>query len=60
MDTPSPVRAHAEGHGHLGARAWPDRCAVEKHIANVFLKLDLPPSGTDYRRMLAVLRYLQS
>ena len=34
--------------------------AVEKHIANVFLKFDLPPSETDNRRVLAVLRYLQS
>ena len=34
--------------------------AVEKHIANVFLKFDLPPSEADNRRVLAVLRYLQS
>ena len=33
--------------------------AVEKHIANVFTKLDLPPSDTDNRRVLAVLAYLQ-
>ena len=33
--------------------------AVEKHVANIFLKLDLPPSETDNRRVLAVLRYLQ-
>jgi DNA-binding NarL/FixJ family response regulator len=32
--------------------------AVEKHIANIFGKLDLPPSETDNRRVLAVLRYL--
>jgi DNA-binding NarL/FixJ family response regulator len=34
--------------------------AVEKHIANIFTKLDLPPSDTDHRRVLAVLRYLES
>ncbi|MGH3744731.1 MAG: response regulator [Mycobacteriales bacterium] len=34
--------------------------AVEKHVANILLKLDLPPSDTDNRRVLAVLRYLES
>jgi DNA-binding NarL/FixJ family response regulator len=33
--------------------------AVEKHVANIFSKLDLPPSSTDHRRILAVLRYLE-
>ncbi|MBF6085746.1 response regulator transcription factor [Nocardia cyriacigeorgica] len=30
--------------------------AVEKHIGNIFTKLDLPPSDTHHRRVMAVLR----
>jgi DNA-binding NarL/FixJ family response regulator len=33
---------------------------VEKHIASVFGKLGLPASESDNRRVLAVLRYLES
>ncbi|GIH10009.1 DNA-binding response regulator [Rhizocola hellebori] len=32
--------------------------AVEKHVTTIFTKLDLPPSDTDHRRVLAVLRYV--
>jgi DNA-binding NarL/FixJ family response regulator len=34
--------------------------AVEKHISNIFSKLDLPASDDDHRRVLAVLTFLQS
>jgi DNA-binding NarL/FixJ family response regulator len=34
--------------------------AVEKHVRNIFTKLDLPPDDEQHRRVLAVLAYLQS
>ena len=34
--------------------------AVEKHVANIFAKLDLHMSQADHRRVLAVLRFLGS
>jgi DNA-binding NarL/FixJ family response regulator len=34
--------------------------AVEKHVTNIFTKLDLPVSQADHRRVLAVLRFLES
>jgi DNA-binding NarL/FixJ family response regulator len=34
--------------------------AVEKHVSNIFTKLDLPPTEHDHRRVLAVLRWLEA
>jgi DNA-binding NarL/FixJ family response regulator len=34
--------------------------AVEKHVAAIFMKFDLPVSSDDNRRILAVLRYLEA
>jgi len=34
--------------------------AVEKNVANIFTKLGLAPSHADHRRVLAVVRYLES
>jgi DNA-binding NarL/FixJ family response regulator len=39
---------------HLAVRS------VEKHVTSIFTKLDLPPAASDHRRVLAVLRFLDS
>ena len=33
---------------------------LERHVQNVFMKLGLPPSADDHRRVRAVLAYLRS
>jgi DNA-binding NarL/FixJ family response regulator len=34
--------------------------AVEKYVTNIFAKLDLPPTDTAHRRVLAVLTFLDT
>jgi DNA-binding NarL/FixJ family response regulator len=49
----------AEGHSNaaIAARLVIGEGAVEKHVANIFARLDLPASADSNRRVLAVLRY---
>ncbi|TDO54080.1 DNA-binding NarL/FixJ family response regulator [Kribbella sp. VKM Ac-2571] len=50
----------AEGLGNtaIGEKLFISDGAVHKHVGNVFLKLDLPPTDSGHRRVLAVLAYL--
>ncbi|MBW8794440.1 MAG: response regulator transcription factor [Streptomyces sp.] len=50
----------AEGHDNatIAATLVVTERAVHKHIGNVFLKLNLPPSDSGHRRVLAVLAHL--
>jgi DNA-binding NarL/FixJ family response regulator len=56
------LRLMAEGrsNGAIAAALVVSDGAVEKHVSNIFTKLGLPPTDTDHRRVLAVLRYLES
>ncbi len=55
------LRLMAEGRSNSGIAAamFVTEGAVEKHVSNLFTKLDLPQAGDDHRRVLAVLRYLE-
>jgi DNA-binding NarL/FixJ family response regulator len=52
----------AEGRSNtgVGLELGISSSAVEKHVKQVFAKLDLPPASEDHRRVLAVLTYLGS
>ena len=56
------LAAMAEGKSNRGiAEALVvSQAAVEKHVTNIFQKLQLDPTDTDHRRVLAVLTYLQN
>jgi DNA-binding NarL/FixJ family response regulator len=55
------LRLMAEGQSNTGLADTlkVSHSAVEKYISNIFTKLDLPPSATEHRRVLAVLRFLR-
>jgi DNA-binding NarL/FixJ family response regulator len=54
------LRLMAEGRSNNGVAEVlkVSHSAVEKYVSNIFTKLDLPPTDTDHRRVLAVLKYL--
>jgi DNA-binding NarL/FixJ family response regulator len=56
------LAAMAEGRTNVGIAALLSisEGATEKHISNIFGKLELPASENDHRRVLAVLAYLGS
>jgi DNA-binding NarL/FixJ family response regulator len=52
------LMAEGRSNGAIAEALFVTERAVEKHVANIFTKLDLPVSAADHRRVLAVLRYL--
>jgi serine/threonine-protein kinase PknK len=52
----------AEGASNAGiaSRIFVSEGTVEKHVRSILGKLDLPESGTDHRRVLAVLKFLEA
>ncbi len=54
------LMAEGRSNGAIAAELVVSERAVEKHVGNIFMKLGLAPSDADHRRVLAVLRYLES
>jgi DNA-binding NarL/FixJ family response regulator len=54
------LMAEGRSNGAIAGQLVVTEGAVEKHVSSIFTKLDLSPAETDHRRVLAVLRYLQS
>jgi DNA-binding NarL/FixJ family response regulator len=54
------LMAEGRTNGAIAQRLVVSEKAVSKHCTSIFAKLDLPPSGDDNRRVLAVLAYLDA
>ncbi|WP_149260044.1 response regulator transcription factor [Actinomadura sp. K4S16] len=52
------LMAQGRSNAAIAERLFVTERAVTKHTANIFAKLDLPVTGDDNRRVLAVLAYL--
>ncbi|GAA1952593.1 response regulator transcription factor [Amycolatopsis minnesotensis] len=52
------LMAQGFANGEIAGKLTVTERAVHKHIGNIFAKLDLPPSDSGHRRVLAVLAYL--
>jgi DNA-binding NarL/FixJ family response regulator len=52
------LMAEGRSNSAIAQRLYVSEKAVSKHSTSIFLKLDLPPSDDDNRRVLAVLTYL--
>ena len=54
------LMAEGRSNAAIAAELVVTESAVEKHVSRIFEKLDLAPSDTDHRRVLAVLAYLRA
>jgi DNA-binding NarL/FixJ family response regulator len=52
------VMAEGQSNSAIAASLNVNESTVEKHVTNIFTKLDLPPAEHNHRRVLAVLRWL--
>jgi serine/threonine-protein kinase PknK len=52
----------AEGRSNAGIaqRLWVTEGTVEKHVRSILMKLNLPETGDDHRRVLAVITFLEA
>lgn len=54
------LMAEGRSNAAIAAKLFVTEKAISKHTNNIFAKLDLPLSGDDNRRVLAVLAYLNA
>lgn len=54
------LMAEGRSNGGIARRLWVTEGTVEKHVRSILTKLNLPETGDDHRRVLAVITYLET
>ena len=54
------LMAEGRSNAGVGKQLWVTEGTVEKHVRSILAKLDLGDTADDHRRVLAVIRYLES
>jgi DNA-binding NarL/FixJ family response regulator len=54
------LMAEGRSNAGIGHQLWVAEGTVEKHVRSIMMKLRLPETGDDHRRVLAVLAFLES
>ncbi len=54
------LMAEGRSNAGIGQRLWVTEGTVEKHVRSILTKLNLPETGDDHRRVLAVVTFLEA
>jgi DNA-binding NarL/FixJ family response regulator len=54
------LMAEGRSNAAIAKELWVASSTVEKHIRSIFIKLSIPETGDDHRRVLAVIRFLET
>jgi serine/threonine-protein kinase PknK len=54
------LMAEGRSNAGIGEALWVAEGTVEKHVKSILQKLDLHETGSDHRRVLAVITYLEA
>ena len=54
------LMAEGRSNAGIGHQIWVSEGTVEKHVSSILMKLDLPATADDHRRVLAVIAFLDA
>ena len=54
------LMAEGRSNAGIGRRLWVAEGTVEKHVRNILMKLNLPETDDDHRRVRAVIAFLEN